>query len=44
MSKNLLIRTYDVQATLWNDVIKNPQVWLLASLAYLIWVSAFRTA
>ncbi len=36
-------RTYDVLAALWNDVIKNPQVWLMASLAYLIWVSASRT-
>jgi len=44
MSKSLLIRTYDVLATLWNDVFKNPQVWLAASLIYLIWVSTFRTA
>ncbi len=36
-------RTYDVLATLWNAVLKNPQVWLMASLAYLIWVSASRT-
>ena len=44
MSKSLYSRTYDALATLWNDVFKNPQVWLAASLIYLIWVSAFRTA
>jgi len=30
-------RTYDVLVTLWVDVIKNPQVWLVTSLLYVIW-------